>query len=326
MTLYQKIPELYSKIEWTVPKQKWYWPYFLVNSLFIHLGLMYYAVPEPIPRLPDALEVEYVTEDYDEGINDGWGQDAVSTSAKSTPVLEYNWPDKTHPYDYVLRRHPTPVHLQPAPDSEEPSFLSSLYPPEKRTNVSDLDLELFGKNARKSPDLCSLYKHKKYGPEVLYIFLDSSASMDKLFYTAPATTCAYRAALSAWEQGGRVAVINFSTVSLVTRETLDQEKVARALAVWQGNSTYLPTNLEQIIAPGGRTDIVIVSDGYIDDYEKTLPAFEEILARYPGNKAFFIPIGNENQGGYPVRPTVLANFAQAGFKVIFPFPKQQDSR
>ncbi len=292
----------------------------------MHLGLMYYLVPEPVPILPDALEVEYVTADPDDGINDDEGQDAFSTSAESASALKYKLPDTIRPYDYVLKRNPAPSYLQPAPESEELSFLSSLYSSKERINVPDLDLELLGKNAQKSPDLCSLYEHKKHGPDILYIFLDSSASMDKLFYTAPATTCAYRAALSTWEKGGRVAVINFSTVSLVTTETFNQEKVAQALAVWQGNSTYLPPNLEQIVSPTGRTDIVIVSDGYIDDYEKALPAFEGILARYPENKAFFVPIGNEDQRGYPIRPTVLANFAQAGFKIMFPFPEQPGSR
>ncbi len=313
--------KLQSSIEFYIPQGKWHWPYFLGNSLLVHaaaLSLFIHAIPE---RPPEYLAVEYVVQDNAKGKNDDHGRQSSSSSSKRQAIPK---PEKTYglqlEQELLLHREDDAFSVlkKILPGIELPKIQP--FGEEERQNAFFIDVDRLGENAAKSPDICNIYAAAEQYPDALYIMIDSSMSMDKRLYSAPAVTCSYRAALSAWNGGALVGVINFSASAFLIEPTRNKQEVAAGISLWQGKATYLPADLEKIINYP-RADILIVSDGYIDHYWDALPRLEAILQRQAVNQGSFIPIGDEQNEDF-FRSNILQEFAGAGFRILDPEPEQ----
>ncbi len=186
-----------------------------------------------------------------------------------------------------------------------------------------IDMEKFARYASLSPQECDLYsgdnrhyedKEEYRTIDALNIIIDSSGSMGVNFYTAPATTCAYKAALSTLRNNARVAVFNFSDDTYVVTETRNIEKIALGIAISQKGGTFLPeSDLENLIHDGGRKDIAIITDTQIKNYEQALPYFKKAIDRNPENKGYLIVIGDPKIAN----EEVVKGFQSIGFTVLY---------
>lgn len=194
--------------------------------------------------------------------------------------------------DEALQQYREQFH-QPAP-SYEPETGMPVY-----SNFGHLDFQVdLGKLTKASagtPRTCALYPDAlKYGdepPKALYVLIDSSGSMIKNKYTSPATRCAWAAAKSALDHDIPVAVINFSDKLYVAEPSMDAQRVAEVICKAQRNETLLPEDqLEEFVAVDGRSDLVLLSDGRIQNFDAALPHLQAVLDRNPSNEGLALII------------------------------------
>lgn len=186
--------------------------------------------------------------------------------------------------------------------------------------IGKVDTGLLARNSGRISSVCDFYKGSSFNPEffnTLNIFIDSSGSMGSNFYIAPSTTCAYQAAVSALKAKSVVRVFNFSERTYATEKTTNEDQIAKAISRFEGSGTLLPTGiLEPIKEEPVRNDIVIISDGYIANYEMALPYFQGLLNKNPQNRGYFVIIGGNQSVGFD-RNKCIELFRNIGFKVIF---------
>jgi hypothetical protein len=194
--------------------------------------------------------------------------------------------------DAALQQYREQFH-QPAP-MHEPETGMPVY-----SNYGHLDFQVdlgkLTKAAAGTPRNCSIYpdalKFEDEQPKALYVLIDSSGSMVKNKYTSPATRCAWAAAKSALDHGIPVAVINFSDKLYVAEPSMDAQRVAEVICKAQRNETLLPEEqLEEFVAGEGRRDLVLLSDGRIQNFDAALPHLAEVLDRHPTNRGLALLI------------------------------------
>lgn len=194
--------------------------------------------------------------------------------------------------------------------------VASLLPRPGGRSPRGVDLGKFGWHALRQGANCGIYtgNGEQPAPDGVYILIDSSGSMERNLYTSPATTCGYSVALSAIEasEKTRVGVINFSSMHHVVPETRDLGRIADGITRAVGGATILPAGrLKDYVAPGGRKDIVVISDSHIINHRSALPYFQDVLERDPRNQGLLIVIGEDRMAD----ASVIRQFIRAGFKV-----------
>ncbi|NQU17040.1 MAG: VWA domain-containing protein [Candidatus Saganbacteria bacterium] len=137
--------------------------------------------------------------------------------------------------------------------------------------------------------ICDIFKVGTKLPTALYIFIDSSGSMNNYYSTA--ALCAREAAKSAIKQGVKVSIINFSSNLHVVSETSSWRAVINGINRIEGANTILPQSaLTRLVKNDGSKSIMIISDGVIHNYKKTIPHFSSILNRDSQNKGYFVTV------------------------------------
>lgn len=195
-----------------------------------------------------------------------------------------------------------------------------VYGEEAQYGIPDsVDLGLLERQAHQISARCSLDKESDSPPQGLAILIDSSGSMvADINYTAPSTTCGYRIALEAVRRGSQVQVFNFSSTTHIGGKTSNLKAIAKALGRVEGGSTILPTLELQSHTPSNPHDIVIITDGYIDNYKEALPYYQHALQQHKDNKGYLIVIGeNSDQEFNDFRQQVIEKFEDIGFKVLY---------
>jgi hypothetical protein len=149
-------------------------------------------------------------------------------------------------------------------------------------------------------------------PEVVFVLIDSSGSMDKERQDQ-AISCAQQYAQAALDLGAMVGVGNFADQASFTKPTRDLMEIGAALrSRANGQGTLLPsTQLGGLIDRhvGQRADLVIVSDGYLPNYREAMPWY-----------SYFLKLGEDNRGylytvGYDPPREVSDAFVTIGFGV-----------
>jgi len=181
-----------------------------------------------------------------------------------------------------------------------------------------VDLERMSRAASGAPYNCRIYPDalmfEPEEPVALYIVIDSSGSMTKNKYTSKATRCAWAAAESALEHGIPVGVINFSDKLYIAEEGTDEQRIAEVICKSQRQETLLPEQqLEEIVADSGaRRDLLLISDGVIQNLDAALPHLQSVLQRNPNNRGIALLIDqwrhqdtNEDLHGIGFRVTLL---------------------
>ncbi len=215
--------------------------------------------------------------------------------------------------DAALQQYREQFH-QPAP-TYEPETGMPVY-----SNYGHLDFQVdlgkLTKAAAGTPRSCALYPDAlKYGdepPKALYVLIDSSGSMIENKYKSPATRCAWAAAKSALDHDIAVGVINFSDKLYVAEPSMDGQRVAEVICKAQERETLLPEEqLEEFVAADGRHDLVLLSDGNIQNFDAALPHLAAVLGRNPSNEGLALIID-------PIAglPNVRAELYEAGFRVL----------
>ena len=194
--------------------------------------------------------------------------------------------------DEALQQYREQFH-QPAP-SYEPETGMPVYSNYGRLDFQ-VDLGRLTKASAGTPRNCSVYpdalKFEKEDPKALYVIIDSSGSMVKNKYTSPATRCAWAAAKSALDHGIPVGVINFSDKLYVAEPSMDEQRLAEVICKAQRNETRLPEEqLEEFVDEDGRRDILLLSDGVIQNLDTALPHLDLVLNRNENNRGIALII------------------------------------
>lgn len=160
----------------------------------------------------------------------------------------------------------------------------------------DVDLERLSEAASGAPRDCRVYPDallfEEVTPAALTIVIDSSGSMNKNHYTSPATRCAWAAAQSALDHAIPVGVINFSEKLYVAEESDDSQYIAEVICKSQKKSTVLPEEelLDLVVDDGSRRDLLLISDGHIQNLDAALPHLQTVLDRHPTNRGLALLI------------------------------------
>jgi hypothetical protein len=194
--------------------------------------------------------------------------------------------------------------------------LAGMLPNVGARSPKGFDLGRMDWNAGRLAASCGVYGETKAGPAPagVSIFIDSSGSMGRNFYTSPATTCAYALAKSAIQASDstRVGVISFSDVNYVVAQTRDLGRISDGLAHSLGGKTLMPgPSVPGLVPKGGREDIVVITDTLISNHEQSLPYYKQVLARNRHNQGLLIIIGD----GRWASAEVVRKFIWAGFRV-----------
>ena len=165
-----------------------------------------------------------------------------------------------------------------------------------------VDLERLSTAASGAPYNCRVYPDAlMFEPEhplALYIVIDSSGSMNKNKYTSKATRCAWAAAESALEHDIPVGVINFSDKLYIAEEGTDAQRIAEVICKAQKQETLLPEEqLEEIVTDSGaRRDVLLISDGVIQNLDAAVPHLQSVLERNPNNRGIALLIDHWTNG------------------------------
>ncbi len=194
--------------------------------------------------------------------------------------------------------------------------LAGMLPNVGARSPKGFDLGRMAWNAGRLAATCGVYGESSAGPAPagVSIFIDSSGSMGRNFYTAPATTCAFALAKSAIQASDttRVGVVSFSDVNHVVPQTRDLGRIADGLAHSLGGETLMPgPSVPGLVPTGGREDIVVITDTLISNHETSLPYYKQVLSRNRLNQGLLIIVGD----GRWASPEVIRKFVWAGFKV-----------
>jgi len=182
-------------------------------------------------------------------------------------------------------------------------------------SLQKVDLNRLAAAAQGAPYSCSVYPNALNSvdedPAGLTIIIDSSGSMIDNMYTSPATRCAYAATRSALDHGIPVSVINFSEKLYYAESSMDEQRIAEVLCKQQKSSTFLPEEqLEELVDPGGRRDLMLISDGVFANTDTAMPHLESVLHRHAANQGFAMLL-NAKPSGTKMRDDLHA----IGFRV-----------
>lgn len=182
-------------------------------------------------------------------------------------------------------------------------------------SLQKVDLQRLAAAAQGAPYSCSVYPNAlnqvDEDPSGLTIIIDSSGSMIENMYSSPATQCAYAATRSALDNGIPVSVINFSEKLYYAEASMDEQRIAEVICKQQKSSTKLPEEqLEELVAPDGRRDLMLISDGVIANTDTAMPHLESVLRRHVANQGFAMLL-NAKPSGLKMRDDLHA----IGFRV-----------
>jgi hypothetical protein len=128
------------------------------------------------------------------------------------------------------------------------------------------------------------------------------------------------------EKKGKIALVNFSSQSIVCEWTNDYNKIKDTLLINQGQSTNFPTDTIERLTNRKKEDsvVVIITDGAIQNWEKTLSLLTELC--YLNNDVFLFLMGDEiavdtyselrNVGGFVEHAFTVNDIREAVFNHI----------
>lgn len=132
--------------------------------------------------------------------------------------------------------------------------------------------------------------------DVMYLLFDASGSLNDAM-TAQAMSCAQQAAKAALARGAVIVVGTFARDLKLSEPTTSYEDVQLALrAMTDRTATVLPSRELQAYmdrAPGARSELVIVSDGWIPDVEGALGWYRYFLELNPDNRGTMYTVGQD---------------------------------
>jgi hypothetical protein len=159
-------------------------------------------------------------------------------------------------------------------------------------------------------DRCEPAENRSIGR--LYLLFDSSGSMSSQ-RRAQALSCAQQYAQAAIDRGADVVVGNFANGSSFSEPTRDPTEVAFAIrADTDPRRTVLPSReLNPFFddQPNATADLVILSDGEIENLRSVLPWYRYFLEMTPGNRGYLYTLG------FPARPEPAAMLREIGFEI-----------
>jgi hypothetical protein len=157
--------------------------------------------------------------------------------------------------------------------------------------------------------------------DVVYLLFDASGSLSETM-TAQALSCAQQAAQAALRQGAVIVVGTFARDLQLSPPTTNYDDVQVALrAFTDRTATVLPAReLQRYLdrAPGARSELVIVSDGWIPNTAEVLNWYRYFLELHPDNRGVMYTVGNRGH-----REAVDA-LRDIGFDVVQYDPIQGD--
>lgn len=132
--------------------------------------------------------------------------------------------------------------------------------------------------------------------DVLYLLFDASGSLNDAM-TAQAMSCAQQAAQAALARGAVIVVGTFARDVKLSEPTTNYEDVKLALrAMTDRTATVLPAReLQAYIdrAPNARSELVIVSDGWIPETHAVLGWYRYFLDVNPDNRGTMYTVGQD---------------------------------
>ncbi len=210
---------------------------------------------------------------------------------------------------------PLPVAPAPSPFSSRPksfadfrqrrmsSFVSGKIPDPGGTPDGD-------RSSNRGTDKCVPAPGRKL--DRLYLLYDSSGSMSGSL-RGQALRCAQQYAKEAIDGGATVVVGNFARHASFIPPTTNMSDVSFALREDNDyRATVLPsTELYQFFdsSPDLRSDLVILSDGYIPNYRETLSSYRYFFDLNSDNRAYLYTLGT------PGHPEVTAALRKLGFEI-----------
>ncbi len=159
-------------------------------------------------------------------------------------------------------------------------------------------------------DRCEPAENRTLGR--LYLLFDSSGSMSSQ-RRAQALSCAQQYAQAAIDRGADVVVGNFANGSSFSDPTRDPTEVAFAIrSDTDPRRTVLPSReLNPFFdeQPDATADLVILSDGEIENLRDVLPWYRYFLEIAPENRGYLYTLGS------PARPGAAAMLREIGFEI-----------
>ncbi|MCC6751259.1 MAG: hypothetical protein IT371_26640 [Deltaproteobacteria bacterium] len=139
---------------------------------------------------------------------------------------------------------------------------------------------------------CDPYRQLPRSSErLLVLFVDTSGSMQQQKRAPAAVICAAGAALSALSRRYPVALVNFSSESILLRPTKQVDELHRLLTLQQKGQTRLPRPSDLALRHSLPRDYVIVTDTGIENLAQVLPAYRRAIAADARNRALVFVVG-----------------------------------
>lgn len=307
-------------------------------SLMLH-GLVLYTYPDreppPEPLPPDPVMALTLLAEPTPGGPEGSAE--ASVAPMSTEISK---PDPRPPSRKRAPTPPKPPEVPPAPADPavaepQPRATSQGAPPPapsfrswqaQRTRglpgfgsrtPTPRGLGGQGRDRARSRGTKRCTPHVDRIPEVVYLLIDSSGSMDS-GWGALAVSCAQQYARAAMAGGALVGVGNFAERATFTRPTRDMVDVNVALRTNNnGQGTQLPARQLGPLFQAHehlRGDLVLLSDGYLPNYRDAMPWYLYFLDMNAQNRGYLYSIGSA------APQQVTAAFENSGFQVFTYLP------
>ncbi len=284
---------------------------FIVSAL-LHALLLVFSPPDrPDPPKERIMELALVQR------GDGNAPSAATAAAETrpTPKQQSKAVETTPPAPQGVRPK-APESTPQAPPATPSTFAE--WSQNQRSAVPSMATLPADGGGQRGRDLSSSRGRKKCAPfhqrrvDVVYLLFDSSGSMSPMRHSQ-ALGCAHQYAKAAMDSGAWVIVGNFAASTHFSQPTRNMTDVEIALrGPSDARATILPTKgLGRLFDHNPRAvgDMVIVSDGYIINYNDLLPSYRYFLELNPNNRGYMYTVGS------PGHPAVTRALEEIGFDV-----------
>ena len=275
-----------------------------VLALLAHGGLFLVGDPRQVPERPkdERIELALVSSAPPAEVD---GAEAAPPPSPQptpppTPQVAAVKPVPVAPTGWLPPPTPVPTTPNPRPQPTQPAPPTSFREWQRQQRNYLPSQRVVPGGGQGGGDMISRQGRDRCEPmyplpvDVVYLLFDASGSLSEAM-TAQALSCAQQAAQAALRQGAVIVVGTFARDVQLSQPTTRYSDVQVALrSLTDRTATVLPAReLQQYVdrAPGARSELVIVSDGWIPNTDEVLNWYRYFLEINPDNRGTMYTVG-----------------------------------
>lgn len=275
-----------------------------VLALLAHGGLFLVGDPRQVPERPkdERIELALVSSAPPAEVD---GAEAAPPPSPQptpppTPQVAAVKPVPVAPTGWLPPPTPVPTTPNPRPQPTQPAPPTSFREWQQQQRNYLPSQRVVPGGGQGGSDMISRQGRDRCEPmyplpvDVVYLLFDASGSLSEAM-TAQALSCAQQAAQAALRQGAVIVVGTFARDVQLSQPTTRYSDVQVALrSLTDRTATVLPAReLQQYVdrAPGARSELVIVSDGWIPNTDEVLNWYRYFLELNPDNRGTMYTVG-----------------------------------